>query len=403
MKETNYRSLPQFLSAIAISIGASIVGTFMSFTSVALPKMMNVTKQTENSSNFSENSSSHNYMEKETFTIDLHQGSWITSLFFIGNIIGCVAGGYINQKIGARKIFLISAPISAVTWIMIALANELWIIFVSRIISGVIFGLFQANGKVYNAEIAHPDLRGSLGTVIGNMFAFGSTYTYILGYLIHSWRLIAWLQLIPCCLMAISVFFVPESPYWLVEHGRHQEAKKSLTVLRGTQYDINDEFEEIVNKKKNKEAKGKSTLQTLCSRTFFLPFLRVGSLMMITQWAGINVISSYMVNIFMESGSSIDPSLAPIFVCGVQQCFATISTAVLRVAPRKPLFLTAALAMVIAQFSMGTYSYLTKDLEEKAFGWVPLSCVMVLNVCRTVGFMTVIQLTLAESFPTEIR
>ena len=125
--------------------------------------------------------------------------------------------------------------------------------------------------------------------------------------------------------------------------------------------------------------------------------------MMITQWAGINVISSYMVNIFMESGSSIDPSLAPIFVCGVQQCFATISTAVLRVAPRKPLFLTAALAMVIAQFSMGTYSYLTKDLEEKAFGWVPLACVMILNVCRTVGFMTVIQLTLAESFPTEIR
>merc|ERR1719474_29298 len=104
--------------------------------------------------------------------------------------------------------------------------------------------------------------------------------------------------------------------------------------------------------------------------------------MMIGQWAGINIIASFMVNIFMESGSSIDPSLAPIFVCGMQQCFATVSTAVLRVAPRKPLFLISVFSMAIAQFSMGTYSYLTKDLEDNSFGWIPLACVIVLNVFR---------------------
>ena len=94
----------------------------------------------------------------------------------------------------------------------------------------MLFGLFQANGKVYNAEIAHKDLRGSLGTVISNMYCLGSLYTYITGYFIHrsvssfdkesfllhlsSWRTVAWLQLLPCALLGVSVYFVPNSPYW---------------------------------------------------------------------------------------------------------------------------------------------------------------------------------------------
>ena len=128
--------------------------------------------------------------------------------------------------------------------------------------------------------------------------------------------------------------------------------------------------------------------------------------MMMTQWAGINVISAYMVNIFIESGSSVDPALAPIMVCGVQQVLATFSTMVLRVSPRKPLFLLCASAIALAQAGLGTYSFLTRETEDDQLGdhgWIPLACVISVNAFRTIGFMVVIQLTLAESFPTEIR
>ena len=396
-QENDYECLPQYLSALAISLSSCMVGGWMAWTSVAIPKMMNIT--TSDSDN-----NTAVYTDDDPISIDLHQGSWIASLFFIGNIVGCLAGGYINQKLGTRKVYLISAPISALTWIMVALATDLWMILVSRVISGIMFGFFQANGKVYNAEIAHPDLRGSLGTILGNMFSLGSIYTYVTGYFIHSWRIIAWLQVIPCILMGIFVFFVPDSPYWLIEKGRYQEAQKSLTILRGSNYDINDEYQEILNKKRQKEAKGRTVLQTLCSRIFFIPFLRIGSLMIITQWAGINVITAYMVNIFIQSGSSVEPGLAAILVCSVQQCLATCSTAVLRVSPRKPLFIICASGIAVAQASMGTYSYLTRDLDQAGdYGWIPLACVISLNAFRTVGFMVVIQLVLAESFPTEIR
>ena len=70
---------PQVLAAIGISFGASIVGGWLSFSSVAIPKMMNGTTP------------------GDPIQIDLFLGSWIASLFFIGNIVGCVAGGIVNQ------------------------------------------------------------------------------------------------------------------------------------------------------------------------------------------------------------------------------------------------------------------------------------------------------------------
>ena len=73
------RCRSQVLAAIGISFGASIVGGWLSFSSVAIPKMMNGTTV------------------DDPIQIDLFLGSWIASLFFIGNIVGCVAGGIVNQ------------------------------------------------------------------------------------------------------------------------------------------------------------------------------------------------------------------------------------------------------------------------------------------------------------------
>jgi hypothetical protein len=220
------------------------------------------------------------------------------------------------------------------------------------------------------------------------MFALGSLYTYISGYLLVSWRTVAWLQVLPCGLFGISVFFVPNSPYWLVEKGREAEAAASLQWLRGPHYDPLPELAEMVEKKRAKEEEGRGVAATLASRTFLLPFLRIGALMMITQWAGINVITSYMVSIFTESGSSLPPGLAPVLVCTVQQALALLSTAVLRVCPRKPLFLACASMIAVSrhhlcsgdgvqvsQAALGTYSYVHPG-GTGPHRWVPVAAII---------------------------
>lgn len=104
----------QLLAAIGVSFGASVVGGWLSFSSVAIPKMMAGTTP------------------DDPIQIDLFLGSWIASLFFIGNIIGCLAGGVINQRLGARMAFIISAPLAALSWAMIAASHHVWVILASR-------------------------------------------------------------------------------------------------------------------------------------------------------------------------------------------------------------------------------------------------------------------------------
>lgn len=113
------------------------------------------------------------YEEEGAMKVDQFGGSWIVSLFFIGTVAGGFCGAILNQHFGPKNVFLLIAPVSAIVWIGTALAQRLWIIYFVRILSGFLFGVYQGNGKVYNAEISHPDWRGTMGTLIGIMVGVG--------------------------------------------------------------------------------------------------------------------------------------------------------------------------------------------------------------------------------------
>ena len=81
---------------MAVSLGATVVGGWMSFTSVAIPKVYHTIP---NYTTVAIPKMMDGATPGDVIQIDLHGGSWIASLFFIGNIVGCLAGGYINQVI----------------------------------------------------------------------------------------------------------------------------------------------------------------------------------------------------------------------------------------------------------------------------------------------------------------
>jgi len=372
----------------------------MSFSAVAIPKMI---REAQEASNSSSNSAVDGSAVLE---VDLAVGSWIASLFFLGTVVGCLSGGILNRILGPRGAFFCCSPFVAASWLMIALANRLEIIFVARFLAGILFGTFQANGKVYNAEIAHPEMRGSLGAIIPAMASLGTLYTFLVGHLTESWRTVAYSQLASALMLGLATAIAPESPYWLVERGREADAKRSLLRLRGKEYDVEKELREIVEKKEKKQQSGeRSVLKSIFSKEFLLPFLKIGILMSLSQWAGINILSSYLVTVFEEAGSSLDPSLAPIMVSTIQLVLTILSSFVLRFSPRKPLFLACASAICLGEATLATHHYLNRGLSEPEaqYGWVPVLAITLVQSARTVGFMSVIQLLIAESFQTSIR
>jgi len=371
----------------------------MSFSAVAIPKMIREAQDYNSSFNGTRNGN-------VVLQVDLAVGSWIASLFFLGTVVGCLTGGLFNRLLGPRGAFLCCSPFVAASWLMIALADRLEIIFAARVLAGILFGTFQANGKVYNAEIAHPEMRGSLGAIIPAMASLGTLYTFLVGHFSESWRTVAYSQLASALLLGLATTIAPESPYWLVERGREEDAKKSLLRLRGVEYDVEKELREIVEKKMRKEQAGnRSVIKSILSKEFLLPFVKIGILMSLSQWAGINILSSYLVTVFEESGSSLDPSLAPIMVSAIQLVLSILSSFVLRFSPRKPLFLACASAICLGEAALATHHYLTRSLSdsESQHGWVPVLAITLVQSARIIGFMSIIQLLIAESFQTNIR
>ena len=106
---------------------------------------------------------------------------------------------------------------------------------------------------IYISETAHPKIRGSLVTLDAFALATGYLGTWILSYFL-TWRMTAYLLIIPPMILIMLLFPLPETPYWLVENNDNKRAKQSLQFFRGKSYNITDEYYEIQQKHESKQS-----------------------------------------------------------------------------------------------------------------------------------------------------
>ena len=108
--------------------------------------------------------------------------------------------------------------------------------------------------------------------------------------------------------LAVSMFFMPESPYYLVSRGLDGQAEKSLRWLRGNNYDVGRELQATKESYKEESSVGAITVSDLFTKpVYYRPFMVAMFLMFMQQFSGINVVIFYAQAIFNDAGSSIDP------------------------------------------------------------------------------------------------
>ena len=129
------------------------------------------------------------------------------------------------------------------------------------------------NLTVYIAEISSKELRGSLCNVVNICQCLGLTITFSLSLLV-SWRTLTWLLIAPVLLSLLGLSLVPETPHWLAQRNKTEEALRSLAVLRNNcqteeeERELRDKYRELETQ--SVAEKVRSKLKTLTSR----PFLR---------------------------------------------------------------------------------------------------------------------------------
>jgi len=325
----------------------------------------------------------------------------------VGCIIGGSLGGYISQSIGRKRglilaaiLFLISALGSAMPEKLnfMGLATISSFIFY-RVLGGIGVGLASMLSPMYIAEIAPANIRGKL--VSWNQFAiiFGMVVVYFVNYFIArgqaaewinatGWRWMFGSETIPAALFLILLFFVPESPRYLVL--KHQE-NKALALLQR------------INPARAEHVLSEVKLSLKESRAPWLSFgglvIVIGILLSVfQQFVGINVVLYYAGDIFRSMGAGNDSSLLQTIIVGlVNMTFTVVAIFTVDRFGRKPLMMIGAIAMGISMLALG-FSFLL-DLR----GLLSLIFMLTYTAAFAMSWGPVTWVLLSEIFPNSIK
>lgn len=150
----------------------------------------------------------------------------INSTFSGGAVFGSLMGGFTMDRFGRKKTVQIGAFIAAVGAILQCAAVNLAMILVGRIIAGWAVGLMSMSIPVYQAECAHPKMRGLIVGLTQQMIGIGFIVSTWIGYGCHhapddnsvQWRFPLAFQIVPALLLLIGFVWLPESPRWCVQY-----------------------------------------------------------------------------------------------------------------------------------------------------------------------------------------
>jgi SP family xylose:H+ symportor-like MFS transporter len=271
-----------------------------------------------------------------------------------------------------------------------------------RILGGVGVGLASMLSPMYIAEIAPPKVRGNL--VAWNQFAivFGMLVIFFVNFGISKvgggdawlnvigWRYMFLSGAIPAILFLTLLFFVPETPRYLMLKGNETAARAVLARLVTAQ-EAEKEIAEI------RASLGQRHSGKLLSFGGLLVFIGI-MLSIFQQFVGINVVLYYATDIFKGMGLITNASLLQTIVVGMVNLIFTV-VAILTVDRfgRKPLQIIGALVMAVSMISLGT------DFWLGGKGMIALICMLVFTAGFAVSWGPVTWVLLSEIFPNQIR
>lgn len=330
---------------------------------------------------------------------------WAISSALVGCLIGAFFSDFLSDRFGRKVTMLITAILFILNSIGTALPFSFSMFVLFRIIGGIGVGIASMVVPMYIAEIAPPKRRGAL---VGNYqlaIVIGIVLVYFVNYLIalqgdHNWNLnIGWRwmfgsEIVPSILFFIFIFFIPESPRWLI---KQRETTKAIAVLQkiNTEYEVAHMHVDIKNSLHQEDKnQWKQFVNPLFRKALFVGI----GLSVLQQLTGINAILYYAPEIFKSLGSSADVSLLETSILGVVNLiFTLLAIRWVDKMGRKPLLYIGSVGMTIALMAVGLFIYF-----DALGNWV-LPFLLLFMASFSISWGPIVWVLLAEIFPNKIR
>jgi len=280
------------------------------------------------------------------------------AIALIGTVLGAALGAYPSDRLGRKNTLFIVAVLYFLSALGTALASE-WLVFILfRFLGGIGVGISSVTAPIYISEISPAKSRGKLVGLFQFNVVLGILIAYLSNYLIgqtgaQSWRWMLGIQAVPALAFFILIFFVPESPRWLLLHQhKRKEAEKILMKISRTDY--LQQVESILNSDRGE----KGNIQAgLFSKQYRKPVLLAVLFAVFNQVSGINAIIYYAPRVFEMAGLGAQSALLSTVGVGlVNFAFTLIAINFIDKMGRRKLMLIGSVGL-IASLSLVSFTF----------------------------------------------
>lgn len=323
-------------------------------------------------------------------------------------ILGCIPGamfsGVLSDRFGRRRMLFICALLFAVSGLLSGLPRTFAGFLAARFVSGLGIGASSMICPVYIAEIAPEKWRGRLGTLFQLGIVTGIFLTLFVNKLVQGlgdeswntalgWRWMLGLEVAPAVVFAAMLCLVPESPRWLAQKDRSDEAVAILGRVGGAEHAAR-EMDAIRESLHREEGDWNELLQGRFRR----PLLIAVVLMACSQFCGINAIMYYSTKIFALSGGAKDAAFtSSVWVGLINFLFTFVAIGLVDRIGRRPLLLAGTATQALSLAMVGWVFHAHQQ------GTLLLVCVVGFIAAFAMAMGPISWLLCSEIFPNRVR
>ena len=356
----------------------------------------------------------------QLFQLDALQQGWYVGCALVGSIIGVLFAGILSDKLGRKLTMVISAILFSASALGCALCTDFTQLVVYRIIGGVGIGVVSIVSPLYISEVSVAQYRGRLVSLYQLAVTVGFLGAYLVNYqllawsesgallgapllnkifITEVWRGMLGMETLPAILFFIIIFFIPESPRWLIVRGQE---RKAVNILERIYNSITEATSQL------KETQSVLTAETssewsLLMKPGILKAVIIGvCIAILGQFMGVNAVLYYGPSIFENAGLSGGDSLFYQVLVGLVNTLTTIlALVIIDKVGRKKLVYYGVSGMVVSLILIGLYFLFGDFLGVSSLFLLIFFLFYVF--CCAVSICAVVFVLLSEMYPTKVR
>ncbi len=337
---------------------------------------------------------------RDQFHLTDFETEFAASSLLFGCIAGAAVAGWLTDRYGRRRILSLSALLFAFSSAGAAVPRTFFEFGMARFAGGIAIGVASMLAPLYIAEVSPSRIRGRLVSFNQMAIVTGILVAYLINWMLSfagsaGWRWMFATAIVPSLGFYFGLLLVPESPRWLVEQLREQEALKVLERIEG------ENAPTVLAEIKESVSRETGALRDLLAPALRRPMFLVISLAILQQITGINTVLFYGSMIWEREfgGHNYSTAIAANVTVGLMNFLATLVALWLidRVG-RRPLLMFSSACMAFCQLMLG-FAFLLEPPPK----FLVLGCMLLCAAAFAVGLGPGTWVLMAELFPTRLR